>query len=95
MTVFDIESEESKPIEFNVPFGGQFSEIVANPNISQLICFKNAENFCVINLKTFKVVRKGQGRFFWREFDEFLLITEGAISLFNIAENEPKLVYES
>ena len=49
----------------------------------------------MINLNTFKVVRKGQGRFFWRGFDEFLLITEGGLQLFNLGESEAKLSYES
>lgn len=74
VTFFDLKDPDIKPIEFNLPNNTQLNNIEPNPNIHQLVCFKNADNYCVVNLNTFKVIRKGQGQFYWRCFDEFLVV---------------------
>lgn len=64
-------------------------------NIAQLVCFKNEGSYCIVNLNTYKVVRKGEGRFFWRGWDEYLLINDGHLALYDLGTDQPKQIYDS
>lgn len=69
VTAFNLGQETLIPIEFGLPTNEQLNQIVPNPNINQLAAFKNDSSYCVINLNTFRLVKKGEGKFFWRGYD--------------------------
>jgi len=74
VTLFDLSNSEAIPTEFNLPNNTQLTKILANHSIPQLVCFKNDQYFCIINLNSLKVMKKGEGKFFWRNFDEYLIV---------------------
>lgn len=93
VTLFDLSKEELAPIEFTVPVDSQLTTIDPNPNISQLICFKNQGQYCIVNTNNFRIVRRGQGSFHWRAFDEYLLVEDNSIKLYSVSELEPKQLF--
>jgi hypothetical protein len=78
-----------------VPIDTQLTNIDPNPNIPQLVCLKNLEQFCIINTNTYRVVKQGQGSFYWRAFDEYLLVEESSIKLYSVGEGESRQSFES
>ena len=87
VTLFDLNSNEATPIEFNLPNTTQLTTILANRSLPQLVCFKNDQYFCIINFNSFKVMKKGEGRFFWRNFDEYLIVKGEKITLYSLKED--------
>ena len=61
--------------------------IEPNINIPQLVCFKNAHCYFIVNIKTNRIVKKGQGLFYWRIFDEFLVYKDDTIELDGLMDN--------
>lgn len=64
--------------------------INVNSNVPQLVSFGNEEYHCIINLSTYKVIKKGEGKLFWKSQDEYLIIVpeKGTIELRNIKDDE-------
>jgi hypothetical protein len=93
VTLFDLSASEAVPIEFNLPLQEQLTVIIPNPHLPQLVCFKNDDRYCIVNLNSYRVVKKGEGRFFWCCYDEYLLVRDGQINLHSLTEEISKLTY--
>ncbi len=94
MTLFDLAKEGLSPVEFTVPMSTQLTIIDPNPNITQLVCLKNDQEFSVVNINSLKIIVKGQGQFYWHDYDEYLLINDWTIRLFSIMQKEVIKTFE-
>lgn len=94
VTLFDLTKEGLTPVEFTVQMETQLTTIDPNPNITQLVCLKNDQAFSVVNINSLKVIAKGEGQFYWHDYDEYLLINDGTIRLFSIMQKGVMRTFE-
>ncbi len=90
--------EELVPSEFILGEDTSADEkwrLLPNSNLSQLITIASSEEFWVVNLNTMKLVKHGQGKFTWKEFDEYLLVLPDQITLNTLSSPDPLLTVPS
>jgi hypothetical protein len=98
VTAFRLAEEEPEPLEFMLGAEGNFEsewKLLPNGNLPQLLAVTTREEFWVVNLNTLKLIKHGRGTFFWKEFDEYLLISQQQTSLHSLSNSEPLLTVPS
>jgi hypothetical protein len=55
--------------------------------LPHLLTVTGPDEFWVINLNTLKIINKGEGIFAWRDYDEYVCISQNAVHLKSLCEN--------
>jgi hypothetical protein len=68
VTVFDLHIDDIIPVEYTLEVGHYAKYLDSNPDIPNLLCFKNEQEYFVVNLTNMKIISSGRGLFWWKGF---------------------------